>query len=43
MAASEDEIIRLWHVWKVDESVMKSKTSVTAAAHKHFPTTGNIR
>lgn len=34
MAASEDEVLRLWHVWKVDASMkLHNKGSVTANAH----------
>jgi len=49
MAASQDEVLRLWHVWKVDASMKKqSVESVTAKAlqnsRKQFSNqNGNIR
>jgi hypothetical protein len=42
MAAGADEIIRLWHVWKVDKA---AKINVTASAYKEQMSsiTGSIR
>ncbi|CAK5084780.1 unnamed protein product [Meloidogyne enterolobii] len=37
MTASQDEVLRIWHVWKVDESMRKqSQENVTANARKQL-------
>uniref|UniRef100_A0A183C8Z9 WD_REPEATS_REGION domain-containing protein n=1 Tax=Globodera pallida TaxID=36090 RepID=A0A183C8Z9_GLOPA len=50
IAANQDEVLRIWHVWKMDESMRKqTQESVTANARKQLqytlnggPTAGNI-